>query len=318
MKMKGLNAVLALSVVVLLVVVVCRFVSGGSGEGREKDRAAEKSSRIREFAGKASARKASAAAEKAKPGKIRRVKAGSVNADWTVDDFDDPDHPYTPEDKKVALELQVSLDALDDIDEEVFRKLDQAVALGRRLTPTETKAQKARARFQAAASKAAKSSNPAVRRECVDAYNWRGGESLEDLTPMMADPDAEVSEAAIDAVEQALDEQENPNLRFEAAAAYISTFSTNEDALDMLSGTMVSAALEIVDADDDSAAAEQRARENRVLVVDTLSSIIDAGYGKSVETAKEAFNDITSEDWISLEEAHRWAQDPDNYEAPEF
>lgn len=245
--------------------------------------------------------------------KHKYQRAHPVDTEWTLDDFDDDEHPYSAKDKAVCLELQLSLDALDEFDEDEIKAAVNAKARGERVS---SPALKARERFYAAAAKAAASSNPSVRKEAVAAYSWHGEEALPELTPLMADVNAEVAEEAIDAVETALDEQEDPNLRFETAAAYLSTFSVNEDALEMLSGEMSSAAFEIIDADDDTPAAEQRALNNRNLVVDTINSLIQNGQGKCVEAAKEAFSDITSEDWISYEEAQRWAMDPDNYEAP--
>lgn len=245
--------------------------------------------------------------------KQRRPRVPS-DTEWTLDDFDDDDHPYTLADKQVALELQLSWDAFDAVNERELKAAEKAKARGE---PVDSPALKAKERFFAAAARAAASANPSVRKEAVDAYSWYSEESLPELTPMMADADAEVSEAAIDAVETALDDLDDVNLRFETAAAYMGTFSVNEDAMEMLSGSMVSSALEIIEAETDDPQAELRALDNRNLVVDTLNNLIRNGKGKCVEAAMEAYNDITSEDWISYDEARRWAQDPDGYEAPE-
>ena len=312
----------AIAVVAAAVVVVCgvcfMVLTGGEQKDPDTERSPKGSRLLAEA--KPSAAAAASVQETApsnggKKQRKRRFKA-NLNPEWTLDDFDDVEHPYSPEDKRTALELQVSLDALDEFDEDDVKAAERAKARGRRVA--NPAALQAKERFSAAAAKAAASSNPAVRKEAIVAYSWRGGESLPELTPMMADSDGEVAEAAIDAVESALEEQENPNLRFEAAAAYVSTFSANEDALDMLSGTMVSSALEIIEPDDESFGAGQKALDNRNMVVDTLASIIENGNGKSVDTAKEAYGDITSEEWVSREEAQKWAQDPDSYEAPEM
>lgn len=220
-----------------------------------------------------------------------------------VAEFDDAEHPYSPEDKKLSKDLQDALDNVDDTDDE---DSDDPQEVHR--------AKASRARLFALAAKACKSSNPSVRRHGIDAYSWEGKEALSELTPMMADPDEEVAEAAIDAVEQALNEQDNANLRLEAAAAYLKTFSVNEDALTMLGSTFSAAALELVDPANDTPAAELAAAENRTFVVELLTDMIDNGSAKCAAAAREAYNDITSEDWISPAEAQRWAQDPDNYE----
>lgn len=276
-------------------------------------------------------RKASAAPQKtslqkkdAEPKKVRRVvtrigRKGDTG-EWTLDDFDDDEHPYSAKDKKVALELQLAQDALGECDDDDLAAIATyargGVNAGRAMPENILAAKKARDRFRAAAEQAAKSANPAVRSACVDAYAWGGDAYLPELTPMMADRDAGVAEAAIDGVQQALDGMEDSDLRFDTAAAYMSTFSVNDEALDMFSSTLVSSALNVIDAEDDTAAAKAIARDNRNHVVETLATIIENGNGKSVKAAMEAYNDITSEDWVSREEAAKWAVDPDNYEAP--
>lgn len=226
--------------------------------------------------------------------KVRTVKPGHRESD----DYDDDEHPYSETDKKVSMALQEAVDALCP-------------------GGTKTLSREAMRRFFEAAQRASRSSNPSVRQRAVDAYSWLGEEALPELTPLMADADAGVAESAIDAVDQALTDMDNSRLRFETAAAYMNTFTANEDALAMLSGTMTSAALDVIDAADDSPQEIQRARESRDVIVDSLSTIIESGVGKNVDVAKETYSDITSEDWVSREEAAKWAADPDNYEAPE-
>ncbi len=319
--MKKKTVIIAAAAAVVAALGVCfAFFAGGArrpaaGESGPDSRM-PRAGLIADASPSAAASVAKIVAEDGKKRRNKRRFKANVGADWTLDDFDSEEHPYSKEDKQVALELQVSLDALDEFDEDDVAAAERSKARGERVAKPEVL--RAKERFSAAAAKAASSANPAVRKEAIAAYSWRGGESLPELTPMMADQDGEVAEEAIDAVQSALEEQENPNLRFEAAAAYVSTFSVNEDALDMLSGTMVSSALEIIDADSDSAAAEQRALDNRTMVVDTLASLIENGQGKSVDTAKESYSDITSEEWISREEASKWALDPENYEPPEM
>lgn len=296
----------------------------GRGESAAEGDAAEPGPRLLADAGARGRRgeKSAVRARSAGKAKVRRAlrspaaEGGEGGSGWTLDDFDDADHPYSVADKKAALELQLAQDALDEFDDEAVAAAERSRARGEQIV--NPAALRAKDRFSAAAAAAAASANPAVRREALDAYSWRGGDYLPELTPMMADADAEVAEAAIDAVQTALDEMENPSMRFETAAAYVSTFSVNEEALDMLGVTMVSSAHEIIDAEDDTPEAERRALASRTMVVDTLATLIENGNGKSVDTAKEAYGDIASEDWISREEARKWAQDPDDYEAPEI
>ena len=238
----------------------------------------------------------------------RRIRARpEVEDEWTLDDFDDEEHPYSRDDKRTALELQLAQDALDELEADEGSWAGGDGPRGeRREDPA---ARRARERFAAAAAKAAASPNPALRREAVEAYSWHGGEWLPELTPLMADADGEVAAEALDAVETALEEVESPALRFEVAAAYIEALESNAEALELLSGVMVSSALEMIEPGDDAAASEQQARENRNLVVGTLATLIEGG--KGADAAKEAYADITSEDWISRAEAEKWALDPD-------
>lgn len=237
-----------------------------------------------------------------------RVRSGE---EWTLDDFDDSDHPYSKEDKQVALELQLSLDALDEFDEDDVRKAERS--FGRNGSMAKSAVLRAKERFSAAAAKAASSSNPAVRKEAVNAYSWRGGESLPELTPMMADQDTEVANEAIDAVHSALEEQKDPGLRFDAAVAYMSTFAGNEDALDMLSTTVASAASELID----DAANDAIASDMRVKVVQTLVDMIGSSRNELSEAGRNLYEEITGNEWLNLEEAELYLADPDDYEPPE-
>ena len=282
--------------------------SGADGEN------AVPSKRIRNAAKSGKKRAAKSEKKQTASGKKRiRFMQRNPTKDWELDDFDDEDHPYSAEDKKVALELQKAGDALDEFDDDDFKPLPASAVKTKRRVEAEA----AKARFYKAVEAAMRSKNPSVRSACVDACSWRGDEALPELTGMMADADPGVAESALDAAQTALDGMENPNLQFETAAAYMQTFAGNEEARDMFSSTLVSAASDLIDAADDSAAAEAVARGNRERVVDTLAEMIEKGSGEFVQSAKDAFEEITTEEWVSREEAKKWAQDPENYEAPE-
>lgn len=300
MKKKLLFALIAIVAVVLLAFAGWMLVSDSIPAGSPAA-VAEKTSKkaIRDTARKE--RKSKADATTHRPDLKKFAKSGS--GDWELDDFDDADHPYSAEDKKVALALQKASDAMDEFDEDDFvQKKPQALV--------------ARKRFYEAVAAAFRSGNPSVRSAGVDACRWRGAEALPELTPMMADADAEVAEAAIDAAQDALNDMDDSLQQFNTAAAYMNTFSSNGDALDVFSSTLVSSALDIIDAADDTPAAEAAALANRNAVVKALSEMIENGNGTCVDAAKAAYSDITAEDWISRSEAERWAQNPDNYEAP--
>ena len=134
---------------------------------------------------------------------------------------------------------------------------------------------------------------------------------------MMADANEDVSEQAIEGVEQALLDEDDPNQRFLLATAYMNTFSVNEDALSMLSGISSGAALELVEPESDSPSDVAAALENRKTFVDAVSTLVEEGQGKCAEHARSLYEDVTGSRWIDANEAARWVNDPDNYEAPE-
>lgn len=161
------------------------------------------------------------------------------------------------------------------------------------------------------AAKALASSNPEVRSHGIEALSWFGSDALPELTGAMADPDEEVSEAAENAWEVALAEVGDPARRFAIAAAALGSLS-NADHLGAIAGHLSGAALEMVDSEDD----EAKANDKRITVVQTLVDLIEADETASAE-AKEAYEDITGNEWRSFEEAELYVSDPENYELPE-
>lgn len=170
---------------------------------------------------------------------------------------------------------------------------------------------------KAAVRRACESSDPEVRKHAVEALSWFGSKALPEITGLMADSNPEVAEAALEAAEQALSDMEDTWERFSSAAAYMRTFASNEDAISAFAGEMTSAANELIEPEDPDLPADvAKARQGREAVVSTLADMIEGG-GKLAEEARDAYSFITGEDWISREEAAKWAADPDNYEAPE-
>lgn len=302
----------ALAAIGVAVVLFTRSSASGEGDAHSTPAVASKSG-IRERKPARSVAKGQAAEQRllTKKRGLKPLLGHRKSQNWELDDFDDADHPYSATDKKVALELQVAEDALDEFDEGDFKKLSSSATQARRLA-----AEAAQKRFYQAIEAAMKSKNPAVRRSCVDACSWRGAEALPEMTGLLADADPAVSEAAMDAVQAALDDMESPELQFQTAAAYLQTLAGNEDARDVFSSTLASAASDLIDAADDSAAAEAVARGNREQIVTTLADMIESGSGNLSAAVKEAYQDITTEEWVSRDEALKWAQDPENYEAP--
>lgn len=164
------------------------------------------------------------------------------------------------------------------------------------------------------AAKALSSTNVEVRAHAVDALGWLGMEALPELTGAMADPDEDVAEAAESAWELALSDVPGAERRFNIAVAALGTLAV-EDHLESIEGHVVGAALELIDGEED----EKKAGELRISVVQALVDIIDAEKTSmpNVRQAKEAYEDITGNEWISIDEAEAYLMDPDNYEAPE-
>lgn len=164
----------------------------------------------------------------------------------------------------------------------------------------------------AAADDALKSKNPEVRLHAVEALEWFGLDALPELTGAMADPDEEVAEAAEYAWELALSEVDDASRRFAISAAAMATLD-GKDHLETICGHLTGAALELIDGEDD----EAKASELRISVVQALVDIMDGGLNQNVEQAKEAYEDITGNEWISIDEAELYLSNPDGYEPPE-
>jgi len=164
-----------------------------------------------------------------------------------------------------------------------------------------------------AAKKSLASTNAEVRLNAVEALGWFGAEALPELTGCMADADDDVREAAGNQWELAVQEVESAEDRVNLTVAALGTL-TDEDQLRSLGGLLSCAATESLgDAED-----EDSASEKRIHVVQALVDIIEGG-GKAVnvDAAKEAYNDITGNEWKGFDEAERYLADPDNYEPPE-
>lgn len=187
---------------------------------------------------------------------------------------------FSPADRKIAKALQ---DALDDDDFD-------AVML--------------------AAEKAAHSSEPELRQNAVEALGWYGEDALPELTVLMSDKDEDVAQAAMNQWELAASEIDDSARQFAVTMAAFSTLK-DRDALTMLGGLVANAATDIIDSDDD------HADENRLMVVQALTDIIEGGSPVNAEQAKEVYSDVTGNDWVSVDEAEKYLLNPDNYEAPE-
>jgi len=163
-----------------------------------------------------------------------------------------------------------------------------------------------------AATDALKSKNPEVRQNAIEALGWFGAPALPELTGCLADADEDVRQVAENHWEQAVQEIEDPSQQFAIAAAAFGTLS-DPDQLTTIGGILSNAATECIDSEENA----DQAAENRVVVLQALVDIIESGRPQNVEAAKEAYNDITGNEWMGLDEAERYLSDPDNYDPDE-
>lgn len=192
------------------------------------------------------------------------------------------EHPYSPEDKRMADAIESALEA---------ENLPATIA---------------------AAEAALKSPNPDVRRDAVDALGWFGEQALAELTIWMADKDEEVAQAAMGHWEEGVSELEDANERIKIALFAINTIA-DKDALTMIGGQFANAATELIDEEEN----EKVAAQKRTEVVQALVDMIEGDKESSAAAAREIYEDVTGNKWISVDEAEKYLKDPDNYEAPD-
>lgn len=165
---------------------------------------------------------------------------------------------------------------------------------------------------RAASSAAYKSANAAVRLQAVEALGWFGEKALPELTPMMADADSNVSQSACDAWESGLSEMESASDRIKVAQMALRVIS-NPDALTMIGSQFSNAATELIDGADG-----KKADEYRVQVLQGIVDIMgDESNAARTAAAKDIYESVTGNEWVSIAEAEKYLADPDNYEAPE-
>ena len=165
-----------------------------------------------------------------------------------------------------------------------------------------------------AAEEAYKSMNPDVRLQAVEALGWFGPKGLAELTPMMADANEDVAQAATDAWELGLADIEDADSRF-AISQMALTSIRNSQSLVTIGAQFVAAATDLIDGTPD----EEKALNYRVQAVQTIVDMLDgAGENSSrADVTKDIYEDLTGHVWQGINEAERYLQDPENYEPPE-
>ena len=195
--------------------------------------------------------------------------------------FNSAEHPYSEKDKMLAKAMQEALDA-DNYDA-VLRTTASAL----------------------------KSDNPDVRLNAVEALGWYGKQTLPELTVCMADADEDVAQAAINHWEEGVSDIDDPNEKLQISLYAINTIA-DEDALTMIGSHFASAAMNIIDGEDDADVAAQK----RLEIIQALAEVIEGENEKGANSAREAYEEITGSKWINVSEAEKYLADPDNYEEP--
>lgn len=167
-----------------------------------------------------------------------------------------------PKDRRLSLAVQAALDEND------FKSVVSATAA------------------------ALKSPNPEVRENAVEALGWFGVEALPELTPLMADKNEDVAEAAMNNWQSALSEIEDVDTKAKIAETVMPSLF-NTDALEMI-------VTEITGQDDD------------LKIMQSLVNLMECGNGKVVSVVKEEYESLTGDTWTGIDAAEAWLQE--NYE----
>ncbi len=76
---------------------------------------------------------------------------------------------------------------------------------------------------------------------------------------------------------------------------------------------MSNAALEYIDGEPDA----ELQGEKRLEVVQALLDIMEGGRPACAEAAAETYEELTGHEWLGVDEAERYLENPDDYEPPE-
>jgi hypothetical protein len=146
--------------------------------------------------------------------------------------------------------------------------------------------------LRALVDEAAKSANPEVRQQAVDALGWFGQDALPELTLFMADPDEDVLDAACDAWRAGVSQIEDNKLR---GAAMLSAMQVvrSRDQLDFM----------VMEADT-------LPNSDQIRILETL---IGGDNKAAADAAREHYEFVTGEEYEGPEAAQKWLQEnPDD------
>ena len=191
---------------------------------------------------------------------------------------------FSEEDKKLAEVVQEALDA-DDADKTIK-----------------------------AATKLMSSSNPEARSHAVDALGWFGLKALPELTMLMGDSNEDVAQNAVNAWESGFSEIDNVQTRLKVSAMALNALSS-KDALESIGAQFSIAATEYIDEADEGT---EESLDRRVDVLQSLVDMIGSSNNSLSDVGRDLYEEITGHNWINMDEAELYLNDPDNYEPPEY
>ena len=181
------------------------------------------------------------------------------------DDDDDEESKRTPAEKKLAADVEKALD------EEDFELAKKCAPLAFNCKDTE------------------------IRQAMVDTLGWFGAKALPELTPFIADSDADVAESAMNEWESAVSAITDDAEKIGTVELAMKVIR-NEDDLESISGEYIGV--------------------DEKLAVESLLRVIESGGNdKGIAKAKETYEFVTGEEFTDRAAAEKWIAE--EYEPPD-
>lgn len=138
----------------------------------------------------------------------------------------------------------------------------------------------------ACAKEAQNCQNVEVRQAMVDTLGWFGAKGLPELTPFLVDPNEDVRESALNEWSMALSDIEDDAEKIGVVELAMNVL-TDEDALEEISGEYIGT--------------------DEKLAVESLLRIIEAGGSQEgIAKAKETYEFVTGDEFVSRAAAEKW------------
>ena len=205
------------------------------------------------------------AGQKAKPAARSNAQHPKPVLDLSEDEDDDEDSKRTPAEKKLAADVEKALD------EEDFELAKKCAPLAFNCKDTE------------------------IRQAMVDTLGWFGVKALPELTPFIADSDADVAESAMNEWESAVSAITDDAEKIGTVELAMQVI-TDEDNLESISGEYIGV--------------------DEKLAVESLLRVIESGGNdKGIAKAKETYEFVTGEEFTDRAAAEKWIAE--EYEPPD-